>query len=135
MSYARHPFVYMELNNYYCFSMDNLICLMLRVALNQIYRMEPAGLIPYTNMNDIQIDHDMVYVNVNIKPKENKQIPLCRKTNWEGFRSFMEESPSEILKIYRTKSVEEIWLAFKTVLNKGISQFVPIITRSCMSVY
>ena len=81
MSYARLLFVYIELNNYYCFSMDNLIRLMLRVALYQIYRIEPAGLILYTYTNSIQIhpgiaDHGMVYVNVNIKPKENKQIPL-----------------------------------------------------------
>ena len=88
-----------------------------------------------TLVNDIEIhpgiaDHDLVLINAHVKPYEGKQIPrsvpLYKKTNWEGFKSYISSSFDNILKKRDIKDVEEIWLSLKTVIDKGISQFVPI---------
>ena len=49
-----------------------------------------------------------------------------KKTNWEGLKSYVKSCCNEILTNHGNKDVEEIWLSFKTVTDKGISQFVPI---------
>ena len=55
------------------------------------------------------------------------QAELTRfQTNWEGFKSYIKSNCDKILKDHDTKTVEEIWITIKTVIDKGISQFVPI---------
>ena len=75
-------------------------------------------------------DHDVVLVNANVKPCESKQIPrsipLYKKTNWESFRCYIKSYCNEIITNHGNKDVEKIWLSLKTVIDKGISQFVPI---------
>ena len=75
-------------------------------------------------------DHDIVVANVNVKPKISKQVPrkvpLFRKANWTDFKIYMAKKKTEILENFQQESVEEIWNTFKTALQKGISQFVPI---------
>ena len=72
---------------------------------------------------------------VNAKPKITKQIPrkvpLFRKANWSDFKTYiMTEKKNEILNLQQS-SIEEIWTAFKTALQKGITQFVPIKKIGC----
>ena len=93
----------------------------------------------HTLVDEIKIspgiaDHDIVVAKVNVKPKITKQIPrkvpLFRKANWLDFKTYMTEKKNEILNLQQS-SVEEIWTAFKTALQKGITQFVPIKKIGC----
>ena len=66
----------------------------------------------------------------SVKPKTSRQnprsVPLYRKADWVGFKSFMQVKVSEILASFQESTVEEIWNAFKTALNSGIEKFIPI---------
>lgn len=75
-------------------------------------------------------DHDITISNVSVKPKMSRQkprsVPLYKKADWDSFKMFMAEASSEILARFQESTVEEIWNAFKSSLNSGISKYVPI---------
>ena len=45
-------------------------------------------------------------------------IPLFKRANWTGFQSYMAEKKTEILNNLHQQSVESIWTAFKTALQR-----------------
>ena len=88
-----------------------------------------------TLVNSVEIlpglsDHDISISIVSVKPKINRKktrsVPLCRKADWDGLKSFMQAKVSGILASFQESTDEEIWNAFKPSLNSGIEKFIPI---------
>ena len=75
-------------------------------------------------------DHDVMAADVNIKPtlgrQEPRSIPLYRKTNWDSFREYISVFASELIRNCPNKTVEEMWISFKSAIDQGISKFIPI---------
>ena len=74
-------------------------------------------------------DHDIVSCMVRFKPIILKQvprvIPLYRKADWTAFKAFAKDKCEELLKDHPSKSVEDLWSSFKSVIHNGIAKFVP----------
>jgi hypothetical protein len=74
-------------------------------------------------------DHDIISTTVNVRPNILKQkprnVPLFKKTNWQEFKAFMENSKLSILQNCDALSVEELWVRFRQTIELGISKFVP----------
>ena len=72
----------------------------------------------------------MVLSEVLTKPIEIRQTPrstfLYRKADWEGFKTYMEQVKCDFLASASSKSVEELWSAFKSSINEGLKKFVPV---------
>ena len=88
----------------------------------------------YTLVNNVDVkpgisDHDLVFSGVFTKRIETGQPPrsayLYRKADWGGFQTYMEKVKEEILASTNSKSVEELWILFKSSINEGLSKFVP----------
>ena len=84
-------------------------------------------------MNNVEVkpgisDHDLVFSEVFTKPIETRQPPrsayLYRKADCGGFQTYMEKVKEEILASTTSKSVEELWILFKSSINEGLSKFV-----------
>ena len=62
-------------------------------------------------------------------PVETRQPPrsayLYRKADWGGFQTYMENVKEDILASATSKSVEELWISFKSSINEDLSKFVP----------
>ena len=73
-------------------------------------------------------DHNLVYSEVLTKPVETRQIPrssyLHRRTDWEGFKTYMDKVKEDFLANSTFKSVEELWTSFKSLVNEGLSRFI-----------
>ena len=74
-------------------------------------------------------DHDIVSCMVRFKPIILKQvprvIPLYRKADWTAFKAFAKDKCEELMKDHPSKSVEDLWSSFKSVIHNGIAKFVP----------
>ena len=74
-------------------------------------------------------DHDIVFCMVRFKPVILKQVPravpLCRKADWTAFKAFAKDKCEELLKDHPSKSIEDLWSSFKSVIHNGIAKFVP----------
>ena len=57
--------------------------------------------------------------------QKRRKIFLYNKANWEKFAELMEAVGEEISTKLPTSSVNELWLIFKSGVEKGIEQFVP----------
>ena len=88
----------------------------------------------HTLLNTVQnlpglSDHDIIIANVSVTPKMKRQkprsVPLFRKANWDGYKSFMREKSLYILANFQESTVEEIWHALKTALNSGMETYIP----------
>ena len=75
-------------------------------------------------------DHDVMDADVNIKPtlgrQESRSVPLYTKANCDSFREYISVFASDLIRNCPTKTVEEKWNSFKSVIDQGISKFVPI---------
>ena len=60
----------------------------------------------------------------NLKPVVQKQVPLVmplyREADWIGFKVYAKEKCEGLMKDHPSKTVEELWSAFKTVIHNGI---------------
>ena len=69
-----------------------------------------------------QGDHDIVHHELKITLGRNRQKPrpvkLYKKTDWDGFRSAMEDYQSDYFKTSSNMPVNSKWNLFKTTLNK-----------------
>ena len=69
-------------------------------------------------------DHDCPLVTLDIKPsrqhQKRRKIVLYNKADWEKFAELMEAVGEEILTKLPTSSVNELWLIFKSGVEKGI---------------
>ena len=74
-------------------------------------------------------EHDIVSCMVRFKPAILKQVhrvvPLYRRANWTAFKAFAKDECEELLKDHPSKSVEDLWSSFKSVIHNGIAKFVP----------
>ena len=52
-------------------------------------------------------------------------MPLYRKADWTAFKAFAKDKCEELLKDHPSKSVEDLWSSFKSVIHNGITKFVP----------
>ena len=84
----------------------------------------------YTLVNIVDVkpgisDHDLVLSEVFTKPVETRQPPrsayLYRKADWGGFQTYMEKVKEDVLASATSKSVEELWISFKSSINEGTS--------------
>ena len=60
-----------------------------------------------------------------MKRQKPRSVPLFRKANWDGYKSFMREKSLYILANFQESTVEEIWHALKTALNSGMETYIP----------
>ena len=74
--------------------------------------------------------HHAVYIELDITPIRNKQIPRKIKqyarADWTSFKSFMSETCKDLLQKHSINSpVEVLWTEFKGKLEEGLAKFVP----------
>jgi len=79
-------------------------------------------------------DHDMIYAEVSIRPKLNKQVPrsmhVYRRADWESLKRHMSDFKDSFLSTCEGRSVNQLWIEFRDTLLKGIDKFVPTKTLS-----
>ena len=70
-------------------------------------------------------DRDIVSATVNLQPVVQKQVhrvmPLYRKADWIGYAK---EQCEGLMKDHPSRTVEELWSSFKTVIHNWIAKFV-----------
>ena len=74
-------------------------------------------------------DHEAVYLelywNMNINAEtENKIVYSFHRANGDAFRHYLRNEFEEWAR--RGSDIEDIWVSFKQILNKGIDAYVPI---------
>ena len=52
-------------------------------------------------------------------------MPLYHKAYWTAFKAFAKDKCEELVKDHPSKSVEDLWSFFKSVIHNGIAKFVP----------
>ncbi|MCG8048052.1 MAG: hypothetical protein JAY75_12610 [Candidatus Thiodiazotropha taylori] len=74
-------------------------------------------------------DHDIVYSEVNIKPQivvqRPRVMPVYRKADWNALTEHMLLFRESFMLDHETKSLNRLWLDFKTALQDGIDKHVP----------
>ncbi|XP_011674653.1 uncharacterized protein LOC586335 [Strongylocentrotus purpuratus] len=74
-------------------------------------------------------DHDCPLVKLNVRPTRRLQmrrkVLLYSKAQWEKFGESIEAVRDEIEAKVTYASVNELWLIFKTGIEKGINDFIP----------
>lgn len=74
-------------------------------------------------------DHDNVYSEVNIKPqitaRKPRAVPVYRKGDWNALTEHMFKYHESFMVDHPTKSLNRLWLDFKTALQDGIDNYVP----------
>ena len=87
-----------------------------------------------TLVNKVEIipgfsDHDIVYTEVSIKPQILPQKPrvmsVYKKADWDALSCHMSTFQETFMEDHESKSVNKLWLDFKTALQEGIDKFVP----------
>ena len=87
-----------------------------------------------TLVNKVEIipgfsDHDIVYTEVSIKPQILPQKPrvmsVYKKADWDALSCHMSTFQKAFMEDHESKSVNKLWLDFKTALQEGIDKFVP----------
>ena len=75
-------------------------------------------------------DHDIVNVEVNLKPQSYRQVPrkvpLFRKANWDGFKQHLTSFHTKFSGECAGKSTDQLWNEFRSIMETGIQKFVPI---------
>ena len=76
-------------------------------------------------------DHDIMIAVVNVKPQiaqqKSRSVPLNKKADLDSFRKYILEFASDFMLNYEeNKTVEQSWNSFISVINQGISKFIPI---------
>ena len=74
--------------------------------------------------------------DVNVKPQitnasnqNPRSVPLYKKANWENFKTHTSNTShfaSDFMLNYENKSVEKLWISFKSATYQGIVKFIPI---------
>ena len=74
-------------------------------------------------------DHDMILSCTSCKPQILKQPPRTKiqfhKADWPNFEKYMENAKDKFIKEKQNKSVETLWQELKTIVEIGISKFIP----------
>ena len=82
-------------------------------------------------------DHDVVFAEIDLNPKRNKQgkrkIPLYNKGNWDKIQEEMKSTYTIIRGMSATSDVDALWCTFKTSLQDAIRQYVPHKTCSAQN--
>ena len=76
-------------------------------------------------------DHDIVLIQVNVKPEVLKQVPrnihLYKKADWDQLKQSMRDVYVELKQSdLATTSVQSMWDRFATGLEQGIDKFIPV---------
>lgn len=74
-------------------------------------------------------DHDAVYCEFSINPKNRKQtprlIPLYKKANWTGLKGACNDIIPRMRSMRHAATTEELWTFFKDSLSDAIAKFIP----------
>ncbi|KAK3090224.1 hypothetical protein FSP39_010191 [Pinctada imbricata] len=74
-------------------------------------------------------DHDIVYAEIDTWLKRVKGPPRkvlkYNKANWDGIRSDLEKTYTEIKNQYPTHNINQLWNIFKTNLTNSINTYIP----------
>ncbi|MEW8544058.1 MAG: reverse transcriptase family protein, partial [Candidatus Thiodiazotropha sp.] len=74
-------------------------------------------------------DHDIVSAEVYIKPQYSVQKPrmmhVYKRADWEGLDEYMLDFRRSFMEDHESKSLNQLWLGFKTALQSGIDKYVP----------
>ena len=76
-------------------------------------------------------DHDVVLIQVNVKPEVLKQVPrnihLYKKADWDQLKQSMREVYVELKQSdLATTTVQSMWDRFAPGLEQGIEKFIPV---------
>ena len=76
-------------------------------------------------------DHNIVLIQVNVKPEVLKQVPrnihLYKKADWDQLKQSMRDVYVELKQSdLATTSVQSMWDRFTTGLEQGIDKFIPV---------
>ena len=88
--------------------------------VNRVKGMPPIG----------KADHDLVYIEYDIKAKRIKQasckIYLCNRADMSGLRDHMSHfKESYLSEDHSHMSVNEMWVKFKTGFLEAVERFIP----------
>ena len=75
-------------------------------------------------------DHDIVLIQVNVKPEVLKQVPrniyLYKNADWDQLKQSMRDVNVELKQSdLATTTVQSMWDRFATGLEQGIDKFIP----------
>ena len=76
-------------------------------------------------------DHDIVPIQVNVKPEVLKQVPrnihLYKEADWDQLKQSMRDVYVELKQSdLATTTVQSMWDRFATGLEQGIDKFIPV---------
>ena len=76
-------------------------------------------------------DHDIVLIQVNVKPGVLKQVPrniyLYKKADWDQLKQSMRDVYVELKQFnLATTTVQSMWDRFATGFEQGIDKFIPV---------
>ncbi len=88
-----------------------------------------------TLVNDVQVhpgisDHNIFTVSSNLKPATSKQIPrdipLYRKTDWDGFRNFINDSKQIFFQTTNINQLMNSGLSLKILFTQELANSYPL---------
>ena len=88
--------------------------------MNRVKAMPPIG----------KADHDIVYIEYDIKPKRTQQalrkIYLYKRADMDGLRDHLARFKDSLLSSDHSHlSVNNMWVSFKSEVNAAIERFIP----------